>query len=318
MQFTTPVPIQQSNNLIDYNSRIVSLGSCFAVNIGQKLDYFKFNNITNPFGILFHPAALEKFTGFAVNNHKFTEAGIFFTNDQWHCYDAHSDSSHPDKDVMLDNLNHITATANGQIKNATHIIITLGTAWVYRLKSTGSLVANCHKVPQKEFTKEILSADAVKRSLINILDMICKANPGVTVIFTISPVRHIKDGIVQNQRSKAHLITALQDILHDHTSETKTEYFPSYEIMMDELRDYRFYNQDMIHPSATAIDYIWERFTEAYIAPQAHAVMKEADSIQKGLQHRPFNPDTRQHNDFLAKLHQKTERLQQQYPHISF
>lgn len=318
MQFTTPIPIQQSNNLIDYNSRIVSLGSCFAVNIGQKLDYFKFNNITNPFGILFHPAALEKFTGFAINNHQFTEAGIFFNNDQWHCYDAHSDSSHPDKEVMLDNLNRIITAANNQIKNATHIIITLGTAWVYRLKSTGSLVANCHKVPQKEFTKEILSADAVKQSLINMLNMIYKVNPGVTVIFTISPVRHIKDGITENQRSKAHLITALQDILYNNTSETKLEYFPSYEVMMDELRDYRFYNQDMIHPNATAIDYIWERFTHAYIAPQALAVMKETDSIQKGLQHRPFNTGSKQHIKFIGTLNTKISKLREQYPHINF
>jgi len=318
MQFTTPVPIQQSNNPIDYTSRIVSLGSCFAVNIGQKLDYFKFNNTTNPFGILFHPAALEKFTGFAVNNHQFTEAGIFFNNNQWHCYDAHSDISHTDKRVMLDNLNHVTATANRHIKNASHIIITLGTAWVYRLKSTGNLVANCHKVSQKEFTKEILSVEAIKQSLINILNMIYGANPNATVIFTISPVRHIKDGITENQRSKAHLITALQEVLHDNSSEVNAGYFPSYEIMMDELRDYRFYSQDMIHPNATAIDYIWERFTEAYTAPQAQAIMKEADSIQKGLKHRPFNPDAPQHVNFLAHLNQKINTLQQQYPHIRF
>lgn len=318
MQFTTPIPISKSSNRIDYTSRIVSLGSCFAVNIGQKLDYFKFNNTTNPFGILFHPAALEKFIGFAVNHKKFTEADIFFHNEQWHCYDAHSDLSHADKGIMLDNLNEITASIHYQIKSCSHIIITLGTAWVYRLNSTNNLVANCHKIPQKEFTKELLTVQKIQGSLVAILEMLEKVNPDTTVIFTISPVRHIKDGFIENQRSKAHLITALQEVLPTQNTKLKTEYFPSYEIMMDELRDYRFYTQDMIHPNTTAIDYIWERFTAAYISTEAQTVMKEADSIQKGLQHRPFNPDTVQHHNFLAKLQAKISRLQQQYPHITF
>jgi len=318
MQFTTQIPIPKSDNPLDYNSRIVSLGSCFAVNIGQKLDYFKFTNTTNPFGILFHPPALEKCIGFAVNGKTFTGADIFFHNERWHCFEVHSDLSHPDKEMVLNHLNEAVSLANAEIKSATHLIITLGTAWVYRGIGTSELVANCHKVSQKEFTKELLSVVAIRQSLENIISLIQKANPNAQIIFTVSPVRHIKDGFVQNQHSKANLISALHEILATGNQQPATTYFPSYEIMMDELRDYRFYAEDMIHPNQTAIDYIWQRFTDAAIAPQAQETMKTVDSIQKGLQHRSFNPGSQQHREFLASIDKKIRALQQQYPHIIF
>lgn len=318
MHFTTPIPIPKSSNPIDYHSRIVSLGSCFAVNIGQKLDYFKFRNITNPFGILFHPLALEKFIGFAVNAKTFTEADIFYHNDCWQCFDAHSDLSHPDKDTVLDSLNDAVTLAYAEIKTATHLIITLGTAWVYRHSESGNLVANCHKVPQKQFTKELLSVEAIKQSLENIISMVRDTNPSAQIIFTVSPVRHIKDGFTQNQWSKANLISALHETLAIPPLGVRGLYFPSYEIMMDELRDYRFYAQDMIHPNQTAIDYIWERFTGAFIAPEAHKTMQEVENIQKGLAHRPFNPQTESHQQFLASLNTRIGTLKRQFPHISF
>lgn len=318
MQFSTPIPIVQSNNPIDYNSKIVSLGSCFAVNIGQKLDYFKFRNTTNPFGILFHPLALEKFIGYALQNKKFTASDIFQQNDLWHCFDAHSDLSNPDKDILLNNLNEACSLANAHLKEATHLIITLGTAWVYRNTVSGNLVANCHKVPQKEFTKELLSPEAIRQSLENIIAMITDVNSGLKIIFTVSPVRHIKDGFTENQWSKANLISALHHALNTEHCQLNTDYFPSYEIMMDELRDYRFYAEDMIHPSAVAVDYIWERFTATHITLQAQETMKLADSIQKGLSHRPFNPETEQHKKFVSKLNDKITVLQKQYPHITF
>jgi hypothetical protein len=318
MQFSTPIPITKSDHPIDYNSKIISLGSCFAVNIGQKLDYFKFRDTTNPFGILFHPLALEKFIGYALLQKQFTEADIFQQNELWHCFDAHSDLSHSDKQVLLNNLNEACSLANSQLKKATHLIITLGTAWVYRNNTSGNLVANCHKVPQKEFTKELLSPEMIRQSLENIIASITKVNPDIKIIFTVSPVRHIKDGFTENQWSKANLISALHQVLNTEHHQWNTAYFPSYEIMMDELRDYRFYAEDMIHPSAVAIDYIWQRFTEAYITPQAHETMKLADNIQKGLSHRPFNPDTEQHQQFLAKLNEKITLLQKQFPYITF
>ncbi len=318
MQFSTQIPVSKSNSPIDYNSKIVSLGSCFAVNIGQKFDYFKFRNTTNPFGILFHPLALEKFIGYAINNKQFTETDIFEHNGLWHCFDAHSELSTTDKNTLLKNLNAACAATLENLKQATHLIITLGTAWVYRNNESSNLVANCHKVPQKQFTKELLSADDVKQSLENIIHLITETNPAISIVFTVSPVRHIKDGFIENQWSKANLISGLQTTLNAQSKLKNLNYFPSYEIMMDELRDYRFYAEDMIHPSTVAIEYIWNRFTEAYITPEAHETMKLADSIQKGLSHRPFNPDTEQHNAFLSKLNDKIATLQKQHPYISF
>lgn len=318
MQFTTQIPISAGDHPIDYTSGIVCLGSCFAVNIGHKFDYFKFRNMTNPFGILFHPEALEKFIGYAVIKKTFTEDDIFYHNERWHCFDAHSDLSHTDKEILLQRLNDAVAATYQELKQASHIIITLGTAWVYRNTQTGNLVANCHKVPQKQFTKELLPVAAIKQNLQNILNLLEKVNPLLTVIFTVSPVRHIKDGFTQNQWSKSNLISALHEMLAVHPSGVRGLYFPSYEIMMDELRDYRFYAEDMIHPSQTAINYIWERFTQAWITPEAQQTMQQIDTIQKGLQHRSFNPDSEQHKAFLVKLDDKIKALKKQHPHISF
>lgn len=318
MQFSTQVPITASSKPINYDSQIVSLGSCFAVNIGQKFNYYKFKNTTNPFGILFHPLALQKFIGYAVNNSTFTEADIFYHNERWHSYDAHSDLSHPDREVLLANLNNATASAHAEIKQATHIIITLGTAWVYRNVERNNLVANCHKVPQKQFTKEILEVETITQSLYEIINLVAQINPDAHIIFTVSPVRHIKDGFTQNQWSKANLIAALHKVLNTDHLLLNAEYFPSYEIMMDELRDYRFYAEDMIHPNSTAIDYIWERFTQTHITAEAQETMKAVDTIQKGLQHRSFNPEGAQHVQFLAKLQDNITLLQKQHNHITF
>jgi len=318
MQFTTPIPISQGSPAIGYNSRVVSLGSCFAVNIGQKFDYFKFRNITNPFGIVFNPLAIEKIIGFAVNGYTFTEADIIFNNERWHSFDAHSDLSNPESTILIDNLNKAAATLGSELKHASHVIITLGTAWVYRFTKSNALVANCHKVPQKEFLKELLSADAIAQSLKNISELISSVNPGAKIIFTVSPVRHIKDGFTENQWSKANLISALHQMLNTDHRTLNTSYFPSYEIMMDELRDYRFYAEDMIHPNQVAIDYIWQQFTSAWISDEAQNTMKLADSIQKSLLHRPFNPNSESHKKFAANLGTKIAILQEQHPHIQF
>ena len=316
MQFRTKIPILKSNIPIDYNAKIVSLGSCFAVNIAEKFDYFKFENSCNPFGILFHPLAIEKLIDFAVSGKQFTDKDVFFHNERWHCFDAHSDLSNSSKEDLIANLNAITTSLKLQLQAASHIIITYGTSWVYRNIATNEIVANCHKVPQKEFSKEILSVETIKESMQNTLDLIQKINPNVNFIFTVSPVRHLKDGFVENQLSKAHLISAIYQTTNN--KQQTTNYFPSYEIMMDELRDYRFYAEDMIHPNSVAIDYIWQRFSETSISEESHSIMKEVETIQKGLAHRPFNLNSESHQQFLSKLNDKMVKLQKQLPQIQF
>ena len=306
---------KQSKNLIDYNSSILLLGSCFVENIGEKLDYFKFQNFQNPFGILFHPKAIESLITNAIGKKEYSQKDVFFNNEQWHCFDAHSKLSNTSKEKLINQLNkQINLTAQ-QLNNSTHIIITLGTAWMYRFLKSNNVVANCHKVPQKQFEKELMSVDDVLKSLQNSVDLIKSVNTKASIIFTISPVRHIKDGFVENTQSKAHLIAAIHQIIN---KETKLHYFPSYEIMMDELRDYRFYNEDMIHPNKTAINYIWEKFQNIWVSKEASKTMDAVDAVQKGVQHKSFNPNSEAHLKFIQNLEVKVKQLQSQFPNISF
>ena len=315
MNFTTKIPISKSNSPIDYSSQIVALGSCFAENMGEKFDFYKFQNTTNPFGIIFNPVSIEKILERAIHLNYFTETDLFFHNELWHCYEVHSDLSQPNKEAMLSNLNRLLTEMTSKLAAATHLFITYGTSWVYQLKSTGVVVANCHKVAQDQFEKEILSVTEIENAIQNSIDLIQKFNPTCQVVFTVSPVRHIKDGFVENQRSKANLISAL----HSSISQQPTSsYFPSYEIVMDELRDYRFYAQDLLHPNAVAIDYIWERFCESNISEAAQQVMQEVESIQKGMAHRPFHPDSTSHSKFLQKLKEKSAQLEAQFPFMKF
>jgi hypothetical protein len=316
MQFTTQIPIPKSNHPIDYNSRIVSLGSCFAENIGEKFNYYKFQNTVNPFGIIFNPISIENIISRAVNQNYFTEKDVFFHNELWHCYEVHSELSNPNKEIFITNLNKNLDDFCFQIIKASHCIITYGTSWVYKLKASNVIVANCHKVPQKAFEKEILATTTIEKAVENIVALFKKFNPNCSIIFTVSPVRHIKDGFVENQRSKAHLQSAIHEIVSGQLS--NINYFPSYEIMMDELRDYRFYAEDMLHPSTIAVNYIWERFCQTQISETAISVMEEVVTVQKGLAHRPFNSNTDNHRKFLDTLSQKIIKLQEQFLHIEF
>ena len=324
MQFTTKTPIQKSSFPIDYDSKILLLGSCFAENMGEKFEYFKFQTIVNPFGIIFNPVSLEKLIRRSIEKRKFTENDIFFHNDLWHCFEVHSELSNSDKDVFLESLNDLISSTNKHLSDSTHIIITLGTSWVYRNIESNEIVANCHKVPQKQFTKELLSILQIEESLESIISLVHSVNPNCKFIFTVSPVRHIKDGFVENTLSKAHLIAAVHSVLNRKFStslELTTQnniYFPAYEIMMDELRDYRFYAEDMLHPSQTAIDYIWIQFFENYISESQFGLMNDICSIQKGLKHRPFNPNTESHQKFLHQLELKIKTIQNQHPFIKF
>ena len=316
MKLQTQLPLKkQVHNLIDYNSKLLLLGSCFSENIGDKLSYYKFQSTQNPFGILFHPKAIEKLITNAINQKKYTKNDIFFHNEHWHCFDAHSSLSAAAENDVLENLNTANTTTFESLKNSSHLIITLGTSWVYREISSDAIVANCHKIPQKKFLKEILSIDEITESLNAITSLTKAINPDISIIFTVSPVRHLKDGFVENQQSKAHLLSAIHSVID---ANNQVHYFPSYEIMMDELRDYRFYAEDMIHPNNTAIHYIWEKFTGVWFSEQTKTTMKEVEIIQKGLAHRSFNPESEAHQKFLKNIGQKKETLQKVFPFITF
>jgi len=310
MNFRTNIQLQQEHNQIDYNSKLLLIGSCFSENIYRKLNYFKFNAFSNPFGILFNPIAIENLITNAINEKTYTEKDIFKLNERWHCFDAHSDLSSSDENELLTNLNTAIITTNKQIENSTHILITLGTAWVYRFIETDLLVGNCHKIPQKKFLKELLSIKKIIASLEKIIALIKSVNPTINIIFTVSPIRHLKDGFIENSQSKAHLLAAIHQLT---ASRNQLYYFPSYEIMLDDLRDYRFYNADMIHPNETAIQYIWEHFQKVWVSEKSTPIMKEVDTIQKGLAHKPFNKKAQKHQQFLTDLQQKIIGLKNSY-----
>jgi len=315
LNLQTKISLKPANNPINYDSQIVLLGSCFAANIGKKLEYFQFRNLQNPFGILFNPKAIATFLWRVASQEKYIAEDLFFHNEQWHCFDAHSALSDPDAQVVLDRLNTALEQTLVGLRNATHTVLTLGTAWGYRLKALDEIVANCHKIPQTEFDKVLLSVTEVQTYLVETKNYLRAINPRMELLLTVSPVRHLKDGFVENTRSKAHLIAAV----HEFASQTaRVNYFPAYELQMDELRDYRFYDRDMVHPNALAIDYIWERFCEVHMTAETQEVMKQVVLVQKGLAHRPFNPKSTQHQKFLRSLDMRKETLLSSYAFMEF
>lgn len=316
MEFLTKVPLKPYQAKINYHSKIVSLGSCFAVNMAQKFKEFQFQVSANPFGILFHPIAIERILEYAASDYVFTEKDVFCIDGVWSCFDAHSDLNQLEQSDCIDHLNAALANLKFDIQEASHLMLTFGTAWVYQFKETATVVANCHKLPQQQFDKKLLSYEEVLNSYRRIAGLIKELNPKVEIIYTLSPVRHIKDGFVENQRSKSILTAALHQFLEEHPKQHF--YFPSYEILMDELRDYRFYESDMLHPNSIAIQYIWEKWTQVVVEEAAYLIMKKVDEVQKGLHHRSFNPASEKHGIFLDKLVSKIDDLLDQFPFMNF
>ncbi|MEM0519129.1 GSCFA domain-containing protein [Aequorivita flava] len=317
MKLQTEIPLSAEENQIDYTSKVLLMGSCFSENIGAKFNYFKFKNLQNPFGVIFNPVSIEKLVVRAIENKLFSEADIFEHNGIWKCFEAHSELAALDKNEFLANLNLALKNLREALFTSTHIIFTFGTSWVYRHLENNEIVANCHKLSQQYFQKELLSIEAILSSIQNISEKINTVNKGAQLIFTVSPVRHLKDGFTENSLSKAHLISAIQQSL-SLRAQSRSFYFPSYEIMMDELRDYRFYAEDLLHPNKTAIEIIWNKFSKAWISSETETLQKEIASIQSGLRHKSFNPKSAEHLQFLDKLERKIATLQQRFPHIQF
>ena len=315
MKLTTPIKRSRQNPPINYSSKVLLLGSCFAQNMGAKLEYYKFQQCTNPFGILFHPVAIEKLITRAVNHTWFTSKDVFLQNEQWHCFLAHSKLSNTSEEDLISALNSALEKLRFSLLEASHVVFTFGSAWVYKHLEKDTIVANCHKVPQKEFVKQLLSPDDVSDVLLGIETKLRTINPTCSIINTVSPVRHIKDGLIANSRSKAHLIAGVQEIV---SSEKLNYYFPSYEIMMDELRDYRYYKEDLIHPNQTAIAIIWNAFTGSWICPETAALQKKIATIQSGMLHTPFNENSKAHIHFKKDLETKISEIKEQLPWATF
>lgn len=306
MQWFTEISIPKSPSPISHSSKILSMGSCFAQTIGQKMLDSKLDILVNPFGTIFHPNAIADLLEAGISGNQPDENLISERDGLFFHYSAHSDLVGNSKKELLEKLNLQTKLTGEYLKTGTHLILTLGTAWVYEFKKTQTLVANCHKQPSDFFQKRLLSLDEMKMSLKNLFSKLSTFNPNLKIVLTLSPVRHIKDGIPGNQLSKSLLRVLCSDL--EKESENLS-YFPAYEIMMDELRDYRFYKSDLIHPSEQAENYIWDKWAGALFTPLTQKKVNQISKIKTELNHRPLNPKSEAHRKFLQNLLQKLEQL---------
>ncbi len=302
MIFRTEFKLKPFDFSISYNDKLFFLGSCFAENMGNRFTQNKFNTTINPFGVLYHPLAIKKCIDIAQSNNFDVSGGTFQFNELWSHFDSHSKLSRSDKNQFIDALQQARLNTKQNIERANFIFITLGTAWVYRHIEYDRIVANCHKLPQKYFNKELLSLEIIQNALSNLVNQISKVNPEVKFIFTLSPVRHLKDGFVNNQLSKSILYVAIQNTVN---SFKQVVYFPSYELLIDDLRDYRFYKNDLLHPNDLALDYVWSKVNEVFFQENTRSVLKQIDVVNKRLNHQFFNPES----EASIKFNQYTEKL---------
>lgn len=303
MEFRTKVKSDKASFGFSHAKLTLLMGSCFAENIGEKLSSYFFPVDANPFGTLYNPESVAEALRLLIGNMPLGASDLFFQEDMFHSFTHHSRFSAPTEEVALRQMNERLSSSAAALRNADRLVVTFGTAWVYRLKSDGRVVANCHKLPEKLFVRTRLGVDEIVARWSELLNELRRLNPKLAVLFTVSPVRHWKDGANGNQLSKATLLLAIDELRRlfpDFVS-----YFPAYEIMMDDLRDYRFYADDMLHPSSQAIDYIWECFSECYFSRDTQVVVKELAEIGKALKHKPFNPESESHQNFLRQTLKK-------------
>ena len=266
----------------------------------------------NPFGILYNPFSIADALERLMDGTLFDAPELFQHNGLWHSFAHHGSFSSASPEQTLTMINGRLETAHEALKHCRHLFITFGTAWIFRLKSTGQVVANCHKLPANEFIHERISTDAFVDRWMPLMHRLHQYNPDLQILFTVSPVRHLSDGAHENQLSKATLLLLVERLC----KESNTSYFPAYELMLDDLRDYRFYAPDMTHPSQTAIDYVWERFSDCFFDEETRALMIEIDKINNELQHRPLFPDSKAYQSFQQQTKKKIMMLQQHYPFI--
>lgn len=300
---------------LSHQDKILSIGSCFAENIGHRLNANKFQTLLNPFGILYNPCSVAQALERIFDNKKITEKDILQHNDLWHSRLHHTRFSQANKSSFLEDINADLNAAHVFLKNTNRLVLTLGTAFVWEEKETGFIVANCHKRPQKLFTRRRLNIEEIKENLLAVLQKIKTQCTDLEVIMTVSPVRHTNDGFIENQRSKAALILAIDGLCE---TENFIHYFPAYELVQDDLRDYRFYGKDMLHPNEVAVDYIWEHFKEVLFTEKTSALLKKIKRIKDAVTHRPFQPQSEAHQSFLRKNLQEITTLKGKYSFLDF
>jgi hypothetical protein len=305
--FRTIVDPKKSELKISHSTPIMMLGSCFAENIGQRLKQYKFNIDLNPFGITFNPVSITQSLNRIVLAQPFSENELFQHNGAWHSFMHHGSFSNTDKTLCLSAINERVNYSSNFLKTAQYLILTFGTAWVFYEKEANCPVNNCHKVPGSKFSRRLLKVEDIVKTYTNLISELKKLNPQIKIILTVSPVRHLADGAEDNQVSKSILRLAINELCNNGL----VSYFPAYEIMLDDLRDYRFYAEDMVHPSALAVDYIFTKFSETYFCKETVKLNSDITSISNAFSHKLFNPKSEHSKAFASKTLQLIASLEQ-------
>ena len=323
MQFFSPVDILKSDIAINHSKGVVLIGSCFADNIGSCMKEAKFNVLANPFGTLYNPLSIKWVIEQSLESRTFCPPDQELFQDgegTWHSWMHHSDFSSQSAEELCLNINKAGDEMRRQLQTAGTLIVTFGTAIVYTLKENGHLVANCHKQKDNLFERKRLKTEEITEAWSDLLRQLHELNPALQVILTVSPIRHQRDGLHTNQLSKATLLLATDQLVSSSQGKDgypHLEYFPSYEIMMDELRDYRFYADDMTHPSPIAVQYIWERFSRSHFSKVTEGIIDSCKRISKALNHRPSRPDSTVYKAFIADTLKQIQTLTNNHPYIN-
>jgi hypothetical protein len=314
MKFRTEITIPPAAFQLSHPDKIMMMGSCFVENLSPKIIQSGFQADVNPFGICYNPVSLATGLSDLIDERIYTVNSLFEHQGVYHSFRHHSRFSGIDQAAVLEQINERMQQSSRFLKEANLLVLTFGTANSYRLLSSGEVVSNCHKLPAQLFREERLTVHQITQQWNELIMSLQSLNPGLKLLFTVSPIRHWKDGAHESQLNKATLLLAVNELTN--TNE-QCYYFPSYEIMMDDLRDYRFYAEDLIHPNQQAIDYLWEKFSEAYFDAKTLALIKEWENIQQALNHRPFNPDSEEYKRFATKTNERKEEFIRRYlPHL--
>lgn len=315
MNFFSTIDIKQLPLPITYNHKIMLVGSCFTEHIGNNLQELKFSVLQNPNGILFEPISVCSSLVSYIQHKQYNEQDLFQYNELQQSWNHHSRFSNPDKTTCLNRINESQDAAHKFLKDADWLILTLGSSFVYKLKETGQFVANCHKAPAQWFDKYLIPIDEQIASLDNTIHQLFHFNPKLKIIFTISPVRHLRDGVVENNRSKARLLETVHHLVNKFE---RLFYFPAYELVIDVLRDYRFYDIDLAHPNYAATQFVMEKFSDYAFRESTMQLSKEIKQVVTAKNHKPFHPGSNQHRLFLKQQYEKTIALSAAHPFLDF
>ena len=322
MKLRLEIEVKNAGFYISHQDRLFLTGSCFTENIGNKFTQLKFNNIQNPHGILFNPVSVCNSIKEYVHPKEYTSKDLFYYNEAWHSWNHHSRFSSPFQQESLNMINVSNKAAHEYLKHADYLFITFGSSWVYTFTAealgavAGNVASNNHKAPANWFRKRLLSSTETFLMMEEMMKAVLSINPNIKFIYTISPVRHIREGFIENNRSKAVLIDAVHSTINHNPQ--NTFYFPSYEIVIDDLRDYRFYSEDMVHPNYLASDYVWEKMVKAYMKEETLQLNKTIEEVNIAFKHKPFNPTSNQHKTFLQNYFHKVKTLQETYTYMDF